>query len=70
MAQDDTPPPGDVVVVREKRPLWRTIAIAVLGLIAAILVLACAVLVAVLSLLSGLGAMRSLLRADPATLLR
>lgn len=33
-------------------------------------VLACAVLVAVLSLLSGLGAMRSLLRADPATLLR
>lgn len=44
MAQDDTPPPGDVVVVREKRPLWRTIAIAVLGLIAAILVLACAVL--------------------------
>lgn len=33
-------------------------------------VLACGVLVAVLSLLSGLGAMRSLLRADPATLLR
>lgn len=33
-------------------------------------VLACAILVAVLSLLSGLGAMRSLLRADPATLLR
>lgn len=33
-------------------------------------VLTCAVLVAVLSLLSGLGAMRSLLRADPATLLR
>ncbi|PIF98614.1 ABC transporter permease [Comamonas sp. 26] len=33
-------------------------------------VLACAILIAVLSLLSGLGAMRSLLRADPATLLR
>ena len=33
-------------------------------------VLACGILVAVLSLLSGLGAMRSLLRADPATLLR
>lgn len=33
-------------------------------------VLGCAFLVAVLSLLSGLGAMRSLLRADPATLLR
>ncbi|MPN51309.1 hypothetical protein SDC9_198952 [bioreactor metagenome] len=33
-------------------------------------VLACGFLVAVLSLLSGLGAMRSLLRADPATLLR
>ena len=33
-------------------------------------VLACGVLVAVLSLLSGLGAMRSLLRNDPATLLR
>lgn len=33
-------------------------------------VLACAILVAVLSLLSGLGAMRSLLRADPASLLR
>ena len=30
----------------------------------------CAVLVAVLSLVSGLGAVRSLLRADPATLLR
>ena len=33
-------------------------------------VLACGILIAVLSLLSGLGAMRSLLRADPATLLR
>jgi putative ABC transport system permease protein len=33
-------------------------------------IVACGVLVAVLSLLSGLGAMRSLLRADPATLLR
>ena len=33
-------------------------------------VLACAILIAVLSLLSGLGAMRSLLRAGPATLLR
>lgn len=33
-------------------------------------VLACGLMVAVLSLLSGLGAMRSLMRADPATLLR
>lgn len=33
-------------------------------------VVSCGILVAVLSLLSGLGAMRSLLRADPATLLR
>lgn len=33
-------------------------------------ILGCAFLVAVLSLLSGLGAMRSLLRADPASLLR
>ena len=32
--------------------------------------LACAALVAVLALLSGIGAMRGLLRADPATLLR
>ena len=30
----------------------------------------CALLVAVLSLVSGLGAVRSMLRADPATLLR
>ncbi len=39
MAQDDTPPPADTVVIREGRPLWQKIAISVAGLIAAIVVL-------------------------------
>lgn len=39
MAQDDTPPPADTVVIREGRPLWQKIAIGVAGLIAAIVVL-------------------------------
>ncbi|WP_066762196.1 translocation/assembly module TamB domain-containing protein [Sphingobium sp. CCH11-B1] len=39
MAQDDTLPPSDAVVVREKRPLWQKIAIGVIGLVVALLLL-------------------------------
>ncbi|MFB0875065.1 MULTISPECIES: translocation/assembly module TamB domain-containing protein [unclassified Sphingobium] len=39
MAQNDTPPPADVVVIREGRPLWQKIAIGIVGLIVALLLL-------------------------------
>ena len=39
MAQDDSIPPSDVVVIREGRPLWQKIAIGILGLIVALVLL-------------------------------
>lgn len=39
MAQDDTPSPAGTVVMREGRPLWKKIAIGIVGLIAALVVL-------------------------------
>lgn len=39
MAQDDSIPPSDVVVIREGRPLWQKIAIGIVGLIVALLLL-------------------------------
>jgi translocation and assembly module TamB len=39
MAQDDTLPPSDTVVIREKRPLWQKITIGVIGLVVALLLL-------------------------------
>lgn len=39
MAQDDSIPPSDVVVIREGRPLWQKIAIGIAGLIVALLLL-------------------------------
>ncbi|QGP79303.1 translocation/assembly module TamB domain-containing protein [Sphingobium sp. CAP-1] len=40
MAQDDTPPPAaETVVIRAKRPLWRTVAIGAVGLVVALALL-------------------------------
>lgn len=39
MAQDDTPSPSDVVVIRQGRPLWQKIAIGIVGLIVALILL-------------------------------
>ncbi|MFD1104382.1 translocation/assembly module TamB domain-containing protein [Sphingobium olei] len=39
MAQDDTLPPSDTVVIRAKRPLWQKIAIGFIGLLIALLLL-------------------------------
>lgn len=39
MAQDDTPPPAEVVAAREKRPLWQKIAIGIAGAVIGLVLL-------------------------------